>query len=212
MDGEVHVETEMEYVTVRAHPLRRSWRLAVVLSVQNALVAVCLAVSFYCFWLEHQRVSERPEESEIYIHFDPITGGYPSPPSFPPLPVSAGIQDNEPIKFKSYVNHTMNLSGDSGIQVRCTGPYILYMEVCSEGLDGQLGNGTLELREGSRELASFSLQAREEDCRDSLLHQTVYLRKEEIATLHFTSKGKKNLVVKNLTLGLHYLLGTQCQH
>lgn len=196
MDGEVHVETEVEYVTVRAHPLRRSWRLAVVLSVQNALVAVCLAVSFYCFWLEHQRVSERPEESEIYIHFDPITG----------------ITDNEPVRFKRYVNHTMNLCGDSGIQVRCTGPYMLYMEVCSEGLDGLLGNGTLELREGSRELASFSLQAREEDCRHSHLHQTVYLRKGEIATLHFTSKGKKSLVVKKLTLGLHYLLGTQCQH
>lgn len=189
----------MEYVTVRAHPLRRSWRLAVVLSVQNALVAVCLAVSFYCFWLEHQRVSERPEESEIYIHFDPVT-------------VSADIPDNTPVSFKRYVNHTMNLSGDTGIQIRCTGPYMLYMEVCSEGLDGQLGNGTLELREGSRELASFSLQAREEDCRDSLLHQTVYLRKGEIATLHFTSKGKNNLMVKKLTLGLHYLLGTQCQH
>ncbi|KAK6308936.1 hypothetical protein J4Q44_G00203990 [Coregonus suidteri] len=194
MDGEVHVETEMEYVTVQAHPLRRSWRLAVVLSVQNVLVAVCLAVSFYCFWLEQQRGSETPEESEIYIRFDPI----------------AGIPDSEPVKFKRYVNHTMNLSDDSGIQVRCTGPYMLYMEVCSEGLDGQSGNGTLELRVGNRKLASFSLQAREEDCRDS--HQTVYLRKGEIATLYFTSKGKKNLEVKKLTLGLHYLLGTQCQH
>lgn len=66
MDGEVHVEMEMEYVTVRAHPLRRSWRLAVVLSVQNALVAVCLAVSFYCFWLEHQRVSSYKKTDFIY--------------------------------------------------------------------------------------------------------------------------------------------------
>lgn len=68
MDGEVHVETEVEYVTVRAHPLRRSWRLAVVLSVQNALVAVCLAVSFYCFWLEHQRVSSYKKTMILAMH------------------------------------------------------------------------------------------------------------------------------------------------
>ena len=112
------------------------------------------------------------------------------------------------------VGHNMSLSEKSEIQVGCIGPYMLYIDVSCEGLDGKAGNGTLELRMGRRELASFSLQATEENCRESLLlHQTVYLRNGEKATLHFTSKGKeKNLVVKKLTLGLHYMLGMQCQH
>ncbi|KAJ7986583.1 hypothetical protein DPEC_G00341370 [Dallia pectoralis] len=203
MEVEVQVEKEV-YVTLETHRRWRSWRLAVVLFIQNMLIVGCLSLTFYCFWTEqiretaiaNQENTPKNGMGEIYIHFDPIT------------------DIAEKVNFMAFDANNMNLSSSkSEIQIFCNGTYMLYVEVYSEGLDGGPGDGTLALKVGDRELASFTVNVTVKDkgCKDSVHHQIVYLRNGENGVLYFTS-NKNNLKVCKLTLGLHYLLGNHCQH
>lgn len=94
------------------------------------------------------------------------------------------------------------------IYINCTGPYILYMDVCYKSLRQYETSGALQLQVvGSKTpVCSFNLTASHEVCRG--LHSTAYLRAQEQAHLHlYVTKGFK---VKNVTVGLSYLLGSRC--
>ncbi|KAL1022516.1 hypothetical protein UPYG_G00028720 [Umbra pygmaea] len=187
MDGESQVEKEV-YVNFEARRRRSSWRLAVVLFLQNALLVVCLSVSFYCLLRQPEPVRQ---EEDIYIRFEPIND----------------IQGN--VSFGQFDHNKINLSSNNiDIQISCNGTYMLYMEVYSEGLEMEPGFGNFSLMVGKRELARIAVEAKEMGCKDSIHHQIVDLRNGDNARLNFMST---NFKVCKLTLGLHYLHGRQCQ-
>ena len=123
--------------------------------------------------------------------------------------VRLDVTDKETLEFNNYQNKSVHLVDNKEIHLFCNGPYILHMYVCYKGLEGP-GRGRLELRRaGMQTLTNLTLAAgKEVTCRG--LHATVDLRKKEWATLSFFSEGE-TLKVKNLTVGLRYLLG-QCQY
>lgn len=96
------------------------------------------------------------------------------------------------------------------IHIHCTGPYIWHMNVCYKTMNGSWNStGMLQLKvEGSETVGSFEMTAPIEVCR--WLHSIVYLKADQEASLHFQSKP--GFKVKNVTMGLSYLLGEKCQH
>ncbi|XP_078141794.1 uncharacterized protein LOC144539735 [Centroberyx gerrardi] len=175
---------------------RRAWSLAVVVTVQSVLVAACLAVTLHVYWGVQQRQDlNSTENNEIYIRFE----------------VVSAVRANQTLEFGDYTGNNVSLSNNSKskIYIGCTGPYILHMYVCCTSNDVKGANGTLVLLlvgGGGTPLSSFSLQ--QNVCRG--LHSTVYLKAKEEASLYFSSPD--NLKIKNVTLGLSYLLGRKCIH
>ncbi|KAK2835795.1 hypothetical protein Q5P01_016279 [Channa striata] len=170
------------------HREKRARKLAVVVAVQNVLVVGCLLVTLYVYW----GGQTEPPEDTVHIHFNVISG----------------YTGNVTLNFNNpQSKHKMDVNGNK-INIKCTGPYILYMEVCYGNSANRNNTGILQLQvEGSTTPApSFTLQTSREDCRG--LHSIVYLRAEDKASVHcFSDEFFK---IKNATLGLSYLLGRHC--
>lgn len=96
------------------------------------------------------------------------------------------------------------------IYINCTGPYILYMDVCYRSLNKKEITGILQLEVVERKttVTSFNLTTSDEDC--GVLHSIVYLRAKDQASLHIYAEV--SFKIKNATLGLNYLLGTRCEY
>ncbi|KAM7388510.1 hypothetical protein PAMP_024680 [Pampus punctatissimus] len=180
------------------HRNRRAGKLAVVVAVQNLLVVACLVLTLCVHWDVNKRSNsdDSSSEDDVHIKFDPIPD----------------VVENGPLEFENISSSKMMGLADkkkTKIYVRCTGPYILYMDVCHKSMDNQVANGTLELQVVGREtLIRFQLHEAHEVCRG--LHSIVYLRAKEEATLSLnTTVGFK---IKNVTVGLNYVLGKRCDY
>lgn len=104
-------------------------------------------------------------------------------------------------------NKEMSMVHDK-IHINCTGPYILYMDVCYRSLEENKNiTGVLQLMVGKTAVTSFLLTTSDEDCRQ--LHSIVYLKTKQQASLHI--QAQDSFKIKNATLGLNYLLGTRCE-
>lgn len=105
----------------------------------------------------------------------------------------------------------MSLVGKNDrIYVNCTGPYVLYMDVCYKSLREYETRGSLKLQVvGSKTpVWSVNLTTLHEVCRG--LHSITYLRAMEEASLYlYVTDGFK---VKNVTVGLSHLLGSRCDY
>ncbi|KAG7514291.1 hypothetical protein JOB18_029891 [Solea senegalensis] len=171
--------------------------LAVVLALQNALVAACLLVTLYVFWI----VQNQEPMKNVHIQFGTISG----------------VLRNETLQFGlvDSKNTMSRADGNAGmIIINCTGPYVLYIDLCYKSLDLEKGHlnttGTLQLQvKGSgTPRSSFRLQASHvKVCRG--LHSIAFLRAKEQASLHLYSD--RSFVMSELTVGLSYLLGTEAQ-
>lgn len=97
---------------------------------------------------------------------------------------------------------------DDEIIISCTGPYILYMDVCYLSmLEGKEVNGTLWLLdERKTPEILFSMSSSHEVC--TALHKTVYFRKTGKASLQLISTT--NFKIKTVTVGMSSQLGGQC--
>lgn len=96
------------------------------------------------------------------------------------------------------------------IYVNCTGPYILYIDVCYKSLSDEETRGMLQLQVvgSTTPVSSLALNASHEVCRG--LHSIAYLRAREQASLYFhCTDGFK---IKNVTVNLSYLLGGRCEY
>lgn len=96
------------------------------------------------------------------------------------------------------------------IHINCTGPYILYVDVCYLSMHEPESRGYLQLQVMGQTTpaSSFTLNATSQKvCRG--LHSIVYLRAKEQASLYLTVTG--GFKVKTLSVGLSYLLG-QCDY
>lgn len=106
-------------------------------------------------------------------------------------------------------SHQMNLTGKNDrIEIRCTGPYVLYMNVCYKSLRDHETRGYLQLQVNGQKIpeSSITLTATDDICTG--LVRTVYLRANEQASLYlYVTDGFK---VKTLSVGLSYLLGSLC--
>lgn len=103
----------------------------------------------------------------------------------------------------------MNLVGRDRISVSCTGPYVLYMNMCYMSLQEREARGSLQLQVVGQEktpLSSFNLTVLKEVCKGH--HSIAYLKEGEEASLYLNVKDR--FKVKNVTVGLRYLLGNQC--
>ncbi|KAK9519225.1 hypothetical protein VZT92_021966 [Zoarces viviparus] len=174
------------------HRERRTRKLAVVVAVQNVLVTACLVVTLYVCWDVHTRTPSAEQEN-VHVRFDPI----------------ADVQ-NGTVEFgKVYNSYMMGLAKKDQIYVNCTGPYVLYMHLCYKDIDKKGASGLLELWVVERKapVISFDLHASHEVCRG--LHRTAYLMDKETLSLQLTyTDGFK---IMNMTVGLSYMLGSQCQ-
>ncbi|KAF3691136.1 hypothetical protein EXN66_Car006810 [Channa argus] len=169
------------------HRERRARKLAVVVALQNVMVIGCLLITLYVYW----GVQTEPSEDIVHIKFDVISGN----------------TGNVTLNFNSTQSkERMGMSGNK-IDVKCTGPYILYMDVCYSNT-GEVDTGILQLQvEGSTTPAtSFPLQTSGEDCRG--LHSIVFLRAGDKASVHWYASAY--IKIKSASLGLSYLLGSQC--
>lgn len=104
----------------------------------------------------------------------------------------------------------MNLAEqkNDSIHIHCTGPYVFYMYVCYNSLRAHETSGYLQLRVKETPVISINLSTTHEVCRG--LHHIAYLGAREQASLYLhVTDGFK---VKNLTVGLNYLLGRQCDY
>lgn len=99
--------------------------------------------------------------------------------------------------------------GKDKIYVSCSGPYVLYMDLCYRDMSKEGASGILQLQVVGRDhpVSSFPLHASRDDCRR--LHRIVYLKAKEEASLHWYSTDS-NFKIKNVTVGLSYLLGSRC--
>lgn len=105
----------------------------------------------------------------------------------------------------------MNLTEEKDtIHISCTGPYVLYVDVCFYSMRDRRARGNLQLRVKGQKTSASSLDALDATsqrvCR--ALHSTVYLRARERASLYLTIHG--SFKVKTASVGLSYLLGGQC--
>ncbi|CAL8309127.1 unnamed protein product [Lota lota] len=194
------VEQGAAYTMERRDNRCSNWWLVVAVTMPLVVVIACMAVTFHMYntITSQQLVSEDMDKVEdhryIFIQFDAI----------------GDISDNEILKFKYFTSNKVGLADNKEIDIFCNGPYILHMYVCSKGLDKHHGQGRLELRLAGTQTALTNLTVEgggDVICKG--LYTNVYLRRKEKATLHFSSEGQ-TLKIKNVTLGLHYLLG-QCQ-
>lgn len=106
----------------------------------------------------------------------------------------------------------MDLNGENDkIDIKCTGPYVLYMEACCTSMIKNESRGYLQLRVMGRKTpaSSFTLNATKEMvC--SELQSTVYLKASKMASLYLIVPD--HFKVKKLTVALSYLLGGQCDY
>ncbi|CAL8394416.1 unnamed protein product [Boreogadus saida] len=182
------------------------WRLGVAFTMPYVLVIASMAFTFHTRNTITSLLNVEKAYDDIFIQFHPISD----------------ISDKKTLEFKNYTNKSVDLVDNRYIEISCNGPYILHMFVCPQGLYNKPGQGHLELRlapeQGHLELrlapeqqviTNFSLESRGGiDCKG--LQTTVYLRRKERLILYFSSKNQ-TLKIKNVTLGLRYLLG-QCQY
>ncbi|XP_042273612.1 uncharacterized protein LOC121901046 [Thunnus maccoyii] len=177
------------------HRDRRAGQLAVVVAVQNVLVAACLLVTLFVYW-ETQGLKPQPTApDDIHIEFEAIPE----------------MEGNDTLKFNGIQSRkNMSVAGEKNetISIECTGPYILYMDVCYKSKSNEEANGTLRLLVVGQEthLINFDMQGSREICRG--LHSVVYLRAKEKAALHLYSTN--HFKIKNATVGLNYMLGSRC--
>lgn len=94
------------------------------------------------------------------------------------------------------------------INFNCTGPYILYMDVCYMSmLEAKEASGKLWLLDvGKTPEILFSMSTSHEVC--TVLHKTVYFRKKGKASLEL--KSTAGFKLKRVTVGLSSQLGRQC--
>ncbi|XP_077390287.1 uncharacterized protein LOC144026966 [Festucalex cinctus] len=164
----------------------------VLLAAQSLLVAACLSLTLYAYWDLRQLANSR---DDVHIQFDVISD----------------ISGNATLRFDHIrSSHLMHLADErhSKIAVRCTGPYVLYADVCYLSLEKNAG-GTLRLHAAGRAtpLWAFCLAGRREAC--EALHAVAYLRSGEKAELDLRATGR--FKIKNVTVGLSYLLGGRCE-
>ncbi|KAG8003533.1 hypothetical protein GBF38_018706 [Nibea albiflora] len=168
------------------HRHNRTSTLTVVVLLQNLLVAACLVVTLYVYWEVYQE-----PEGNIHIEFVAI----------------ADITGNTTLEFNIFSNYKMDLVGNDKISIKCTGPYVLYMYACYLSLDNQEGSGILQLQVESVPVASIMMNASNVVCRG--LHSIAYLKEKDQTSLQlYSTEGFK---IKNVTVGLSYLLGTRCE-
>ncbi|CAL8346319.1 uncharacterized protein LOC115555698 isoform X2 [Gadus morhua] len=172
-----------------------SWRLGVAFTMPCLLVIACTAFTIHTCHTITSLLNVEKAYDGIFIQFHPISD----------------ISDNETLKFMNYTNKSVDLVDNKEIVISCNGPYILHMYVCPRGFNNEPGQGHLELRLAPEQQAitNFTLESRGGiDCKG--LQTTVYLRREQRLNLYFSSKNR-TLKIKNVILGLRYLLG-QCQY
>ncbi|TWW57670.1 hypothetical protein D4764_07G0003890 [Takifugu flavidus] len=176
----------------RAHRGSKRMRKLVLAVLQNLLVITCLLLTFSVYW----RNAEKPSSEDIvHIRFSDI----------------GDIANNGTLTFDDIrSSYQMNLTGKNDrIEIRCTGPYVLYMNACYKSLRDHETRGYLQLQVSGQKIpeSSITLTATQDDVCTGLL-RTVYLRANEQASLYlYVTDGFK---VKTLSVGLSYLLGSQC--
>lgn len=118
------------------------------------------------------------------------------------------ISRNKTLEFDIYSNNKVDLIGKDKISIKCTGPYVLYMYACYRSLYRTNVTGMLQLQVvESVPIASVMMNTSAEDC--SGLHSIAYLKAKNQASLRlYAPEGFK---LKNVTVGLSYLLGTRCE-
>lgn len=118
---------------------------------------------------------------------------------------------NGTLQLNIFSSFKMSVTGQKNdrIYINCTGPYLLYMEACYTNMEQQNETkGTLQLRVGSSEtpLISFDMATSATVCRGH--HGFAYFKAKDHASLHLYASNE--FKVKNLTIGLSYLRGSQC--
>ncbi|KAI3368318.1 hypothetical protein L3Q82_008031 [Scortum barcoo] len=166
----------------RIHGDRRSRKLAVVIAVQNVLVAACLLVTLYVYL-------NLTSPQNVHIQFEAI----------------ADIPANETLKFTYVISSNMMSLVDEKndmIYVNCTGPYILYTDVCYKSMSKEETRGMLQLQVqgSSTPVSSLALNTSHEVCRG--LHSIAYLKATQQASLYFycTDGFKIKNVTQNVVL------------
>ncbi|GLD46296.1 uncharacterized protein AKAME5_002700900 [Lates japonicus] len=176
--------------------VHREWRarkFAVIVAVQNVLVAACLVVTLYVYWGDLNR--EQASDHNVHIRFDVISG----------------ISSNGTLKIHHIASsYKMSLADEKNdtIKISCTGPYVVYIDVCYKSLSsGEELTGILQLQVVGSEtpVSNFTLQTRSADLVCRGLSSIAYLRKEEKASLHLYLKD--GFKIKSATVGLTYLWG-----
>ncbi|KAM3619345.1 uncharacterized protein V6R79_006748 [Siganus canaliculatus] len=179
------------------HPDNRSRKLVLIVILQSVLVAACLGVTLYVLW-----GVQTPDD--VHIQFVPM----------------ADIRRNRTLTLGAI--HSSNMMGmvddkNDAFYTNCTGPYVLYVEVCYECRLGMEAAGTLQLQvverkeEGEKitHTSSVDLPRLPDGCEEKgvckRLHTMAYLKVQEEASLHLY--GTNGLSIKSITVGLNYLLG-----
>lgn len=127
---------------------------------------------------------------------------------FPP----SDVPNNKTVQFHNiHSRYGMNLVDKTKdkIYINCTGPYLLYIEACYKSLRGNLTTGTLQLlvERNQTLVTSIDMNTSDEVCKG--LHSIAYLKVREVAYLYLQSLH--DFKVKNMTVGLSYLLGSRCE-
>lgn len=146
-----------------------------------------------CSALQHQVSSHCPPPDSLHV-------------SHPP-----DISSNGTLEFEEIRSHSrMNLVGKDKISVSCTGPYVLYMYLCYKSLQVTEARGSLQLQVVGKKnpVSTFNLTALQEVCNGH--HSIAYLKQGEEASLYLSVKDR--FKVKNVTVGLWYLLGRKCDY
>ncbi|XP_078802389.1 uncharacterized protein LOC144991945 [Oryzias latipes] len=172
------------------HRSKKTRKLAVLVVLQNLLVAACLLTTIYHFYYR-----EAPEVSHdaVYIQFEGVTG----------------LHRNGTVKFRDiYRSHMVEWKEKDKICIKCAGPYIWHMDVCYESMGQEATGATgmlyLEVKRSETPASSFTLNATMQAiCRG--LQSVVYLRKKEEASVRLLCSKQFRII--NMTMGLHYLLG-----
>ncbi|CAJ1060071.1 hypothetical protein L3Q82_008031 [Xyrichtys novacula] len=177
------------------HGDRRSRRLAVVVAVQNVLVAACLVVTLYVYWTVQERVSSTAAGGDIHIQVEAVPD----------------ITRNSTLQLAHiYSNFKMDLLDGRRIYTSCTGSYLLHLHTCYTSLklgESRVAELQLQARKDEEPLSSFFLNTTHEVCRG--LHRITYLRAKQNVSLHlFLSDGFK---LKNMTVDLSFLQGGRCE-
>ncbi|CAK6974876.1 uncharacterized protein LOC113151989 [Scomber scombrus] len=107
---------------------RRAGKIAVVVAVQNILVAACLLVTLYVYWGAEKPTFDSGDD--VHIQFDAI----------------GDKLGNVTLEFNTISSSYMMSLADKKIFINCTGPYILYMDVCYKSIGEQVATGILELQ------------------------------------------------------------------
>ncbi|KAM4574145.1 uncharacterized protein V3H82_008866 [Fundulus diaphanus] len=168
----------------------RARNLAAVVAVQNLLVVACLLTTVYLY-LE----SPTLPEDNVYIQFN----------------VLSGPKTNMFLEFES-IRGQHKLQNDKGkVSISCTGPYVWHMQTCFEDIDRGHVSGNLTLEVNNTPVSSVTMNATKNMvCRG--LHSIVYLGAGDVARFHLFSQSPKGFRMVNVSMGLNYLLGNNCEY